>query len=86
MYPSRREDSWYINLNSNRSSPRSSNNLNHDLSLMRVLIACEHSGVVRNAFQEKINNKEDTVVSCDLLPSSNPSGTHLQCDIRTILV
>ncbi len=53
---------------------------------MKILIACEHSGVVRDAFQEEINDKEDIVVSCDLLPSSNPSGTHLQCDIRTILV
>ena len=30
-------------------------------------------------------NKEDTVVSCDLLPSSSIRGTHLQCDVRTIL-
>ncbi len=52
---------------------------------MKILIACENSGVVRDAFQEKVNSKEDIVVSCDLLPSSSDSGTHLQCDVRTIL-
>ena len=50
---------------------------------MKILIACEYSGVVRDAFQEI--NKEDTVISCDILPSSSLRGTHLQCDIRTIL-
>lgn len=50
---------------------------------LRILIACENSGVVRDAFKEI--NKENTVVSCDLLPSSSDRGTHLRCDVRTIL-
>lgn len=50
---------------------------------MRILIACENSGVVRDAFI-KVNQSNYTV-SCDLLPSSSVRGPHLQCDIRTIL-
>ena len=36
---------------------------------MRVLIACEFSGVVRDAF---IKNVHDAV-SCDLLPKESPT-------------
>jgi site-specific DNA-cytosine methylase len=44
---------------------------------MRVLVACEFSGVVRDAF---IRHGHDAI-SCDLLPSERP-GPHYQGDIR----
>ena len=47
---------------------------------MRVLIACEYSGVVRDAFIRR--GHED--LSCDLLPSDAP-GPHYQGDVRGIL-
>lgn len=47
--------------------------------MMRVLIACEFSGVVRDAFRARGHD----AVSCDLLPSEQP-GPHLQCDVRTL--
>lgn len=48
--------------------------------MKRVLVACEFSGIVRDAFQEKGWD----AWSCDLLPSENP-GNHLQNDVRDIL-
>lgn len=47
---------------------------------MRVLIACEYSGIVRQAF---IFAGHDAM-SCDLLPSEMP-GPHYQGDVRDIL-
>lgn len=47
---------------------------------MRVLIACEFSGVVRDAF---IRHGHDAM-SCDLLPSERP-GPHYQGDVRDLL-
>lgn len=47
---------------------------------MRVLVACEFSGIVRDAFRAR---GHDTW-SCDLLPSELP-GPHLQCDVFTVL-
>ena len=47
---------------------------------MRVLIACEYSGIVRDAF---IAIGHDAI-SCDLLPSERP-GPHLQKDICKVL-
>lgn len=47
---------------------------------MRVLIACEFSGVVRNAFAARGHD----AWSCDLLPSDTP-GQHYQGDIRDML-
>ncbi len=44
---------------------------------MRVLIACEFSGVVRRAF-EKLGHE---AYSCDLLPAEDKSVRHLQGDI-----
>lgn len=44
---------------------------------MNVLIACEFSGIVRDAFIEQGYN----AVSCDLLPSERP-GPHIQDDVR----
>lgn len=47
---------------------------------MRVLIACEHSGAVRDAFVRAGHY----ALSCDLLPSEQP-GEHYQGDIMDIL-
>lgn len=47
---------------------------------MRVLVACEFSGVVREAF----HRKGHTAWSCDLLPSEQP-GNHMQSDVLHIL-
>jgi hypothetical protein len=48
--------------------------------MMRVLVACEYSGTVRDAF---IRAGHDAL-SCDLLPSDAP-GPHYQGDVRDIL-
>lgn len=47
---------------------------------MRVLVACEFSGVVREAFRRQGHD----AVSCDLLESEIP-GTHHQGDVRDIM-
>lgn len=47
---------------------------------MKVLVACEFSGVVRDAFIAKGHD----AVSCDLLPTEKP-GPHYQGDVRDIL-
>lgn len=47
---------------------------------MRVLIACEESGTVRDAFAARGHY----AVSCDLLPSRTP-GMHFQGDVREVL-
>ena len=47
---------------------------------MRVLIACEYSGAVRDAFIAAGHN----AMSCDLLPSEIP-GPHYQGDVRDVL-
>lgn len=47
---------------------------------MRVLIACEHSGVVRDEF---IHLGCDAV-SCDILPTEKP-GPHIQDDVLNVL-
>lgn len=47
---------------------------------MRVLVGCEFSGVVRDAF--KANGHE--AWSCDLLPSERP-GKHIQYDILSVI-
>lgn len=47
---------------------------------MRVLIACEYSGTVREAFSKRGHD----AVSCDFLPSDIPGG-HYQGDVRDIL-
>lgn len=46
----------------------------------RVLIACEYSGIVRNAFA----TQGCDAWSCDILPTDIP-GNHLQCDVKEIL-
>lgn len=47
---------------------------------MNVLVACEYSGVVRDAFSRRGHN----AVSCDLLPSERP-GLHYQGDVMDVL-
>lgn len=47
---------------------------------MRVLVACEYSGIVRDAF---IRGGHDSM-SCDLLPTDAP-GPHYQGDVRDVL-
>jgi len=47
---------------------------------MKILIACEYSGVVRDAF---IKLGHDAI-SCDLLPTDAP-GPHYQGDVRDLL-
>lgn len=48
--------------------------------LVRVLVACEFTGVVRDAFRERGHD----AMSCDLLPTEH-SGPHYQGDVRNIL-
>lgn len=47
---------------------------------MRVLIACEFSGIVRDAFAALGHD----AISCDLLPSERP-GQHIQGDVIDVL-
>lgn len=47
---------------------------------MRVLVGCECSGVVRDAFIARGHD----AWSCDLKPTEKP-GPHLQCDVLTVL-
>ena len=46
---------------------------------MRVIVACEYSGIVRDAFIARGHD----AVSCDLLPS-DALGPHIQGDVRDI--
>ena len=48
---------------------------------MKVLVACEFSGVVREAFR----NRGHDAWSCDILPSQDNSKHHHQTDIMNIL-
>jgi site-specific DNA-cytosine methylase len=47
---------------------------------MRVLVACEYSGTVRDAFAKLGHD----AWSCDILPTDAP-GQHYQCDIMEVL-
>jgi len=47
---------------------------------VKILIACEFSGIVRDAFIKKGHD----AVSCDLLPAEAP-GPHYQGDVLKIL-
>lgn len=47
---------------------------------MKVLVACEYSGVVRDAFLERGID----AISADLLPSDRP-GPHYQGDVRKLI-
>lgn len=46
---------------------------------LRVMVACEYSGVVRDAFLAAGHD----AISCDLLPTESP-GPHLQADILEV--
>ena len=48
---------------------------------MKVLIACEFSGIVRDAFRKKGHD----AWSCDFLPSESFSMFHFQTDVRNVL-
>ena len=48
---------------------------------MKILIGCETSGTVRNAF---IDNGHDAW-SCDILPADDQTNRHIQDDIRKVL-
>lgn len=48
---------------------------------MKVLVACEYSGVVREAFRAKGHD----AWSCDLLDSDDNSPYHYKCDVLGIL-
>lgn len=48
---------------------------------MRVLVACEYSGIVRRAFAARGHD----AWSCDLLPSEDRSNCHIVGDARAIL-
>jgi len=47
---------------------------------MRILIACEFSGIVRDAFIARGHD----AMSCDILPTEKP-GPHYQGDVMDIL-
>lgn len=47
---------------------------------MRVLVACEYSGIVRDAFLARGHD----AMSCDLLPTESP-GPHYQGDVFDII-
>lgn len=48
---------------------------------MRILVACEFSGTVRNAFLDRGHD----AWSCDLLPAEDGSNRHIRGDARDIL-
>jgi site-specific DNA-cytosine methylase len=49
-------------------------------ALMRILVACEYSGAVRDAFIARGHD----AVSCDILPTEKP-GPHIQGDVTEVL-
>lgn len=48
---------------------------------LRVLVACEYSGIVRRAFDALGHD----AWSCDLLPAEDRSNLHIQGDVRDLL-
>ncbi len=48
---------------------------------MRVLVACEFSGIVRQAFEDHGHE----AWSCDLLETEGNPAWHYQCDVRDVL-
>jgi hypothetical protein len=49
---------------------------------LRVLVSCEESGIVRQAFRRRGH----AAFSCDLLPARDGSPHHFQTDVRDVLV
>ena len=52
-----------------------------EIRTMKVLVACEYSGVVRDEFIKKGHE----ATSCDILPSDSDLGDHYQGDVKDIL-
>lgn len=50
-------------------------------SVMRVLVACEYSAIVREAFE----NLGCHAISCDILPTEGNEDFHYQGDVRDLL-
>lgn len=48
---------------------------------MKILIGCETSGIVRDAFLDQGHD----AWSCDVLPSDVPTNRHIQDDVRNVL-
>lgn len=48
---------------------------------LKVLVACEYTGVVRRAFADRGHD----AWSCDLLPSLDRNNKHIQGDVRDVL-
>lgn len=48
---------------------------------MKILIACEYSGIVRDAFLEKGHD----AISCDILPTESKPEKHCQGDVMDII-
>ena len=48
---------------------------------LKVLVACETSGTVRDAFYWAGHD----AWSCDILPSDTPTNRHIQADVREVL-
>lgn len=51
------------------------------MKTLRVLIGCETSGRVRNAFLARGHD----AWSCDLLPAEDQTNRHMICDVRDVL-
>lgn len=51
------------------------------MMVLRVLVACECSGIVRDAFLARGHD----AWSCDLQPCETPSNRHIRCDVRDLL-
>jgi hypothetical protein len=49
--------------------------------MMRVLVACEFSGIVKDAFREQGHD----AWSCDLLPTESQDKHHITGDVREVL-
>lgn len=49
--------------------------------MARVLIGCETSGIVRNAFLDAGHD----CWSCDVLPADTPTNRHIQDDVRNVM-
>lgn len=49
--------------------------------MAKILVGCEFSGVVREAFRALGHD----AWSCDILPAEDGSPFHLQCDVREVL-
>ena len=48
---------------------------------MLILVACETSGTVRDAFAAQGHD----AWSCDILPADTPTTQHIQADVREVL-